>query len=151
MSFDIREKIQKQIQTALKERNNQRVSVLRLLLSSIKNKEIQSKKALTDDELISVVSSQIKQRKESIEGYTKGGRTDLANQEESEINILQEFLPPQIDDAELMGLIDSAIKETNAESPKDMGKLMARLMPDVKGRADGKHVNQLVKQRLSQQ
>lgn len=150
MASDIRDTVQKQIQAALKEHHNKRVSVLRLLLSSIKNKEISAKHALSPDELIAVVSSQVKMRKEAIESYAKAGRTDLAEHEEAELKILREFLPPQITDDELHAMIESAIKETNAQTPKDMGKIMAHLMPNIKGRVDGKHVNQLVKQRISQ-
>lgn len=149
MSSGVLDTLKGTLQAALKERDMLRVSVLRMLLSSSKNKEIELKRSLTDDDLIGVISAQIKLRKEAVGSYQQGGRVDLAEKEESEIRILQEFLPPQLSEEEIKNIIESAVKKVGAQSAKDMGKVMKEIMPDVKGRADGKQVNQLVKERLS--
>ncbi len=149
MSPEVLDTLKGTLQAALKERDTLRVSVLRMLLSSSKNKEIELKRSLTDDDLIGVIAAQIKLRKEAVGSYRHGGRADLAEKEEAEIRILQEFLPPQLSEQEIKNIIESAVKKAGAQSPKDMGKVMKEIMPEIKGRADGKQVNQLVKERLS--
>lgn len=149
MSPEVLDTLKGTLQAALKERDTLRVSVLRMLLSSSKNKEIELKRSLTDDDLIGVITAQIKLRKEAVGSYRDGDRADLAEKEEAEIRILQEFLPPQLSEQEIKNIIESAVKKVGAQSPKDMGKVMKEMMPEIKGRADGKQVNQLVKERLS--
>lgn len=149
MSPEVLDTLKGTLQAALKERDTLRVSVLRMLLSSSKNKEIELKRSLTDDDLIGVITAQIKLRKEAVGSYQQGGRADLAEKEEAEIRILQEFLPPQLSEQEIKNIIESAVKKAGAQSPKDMGKVMKEIMPEIKGRADGKQVSQLVKERLS--
>lgn len=150
MSSKVIDALKVLLQTAMKEKDTLRMSVLRLLLSSCKNKEIALKKPLTEDDLIGVIATQVKMRKESVSSFQQGGRPDLAEKEESEMRILQEFLPPQLSEDELKELVESAVRKVSAQSPRDMGKVMQELMPHVKGKADGKLVNQIVKQRLSQ-
>lgn len=149
MSPEVLDTLKGTLQAALKGRDTLRVSVLRMLLSSSKNKEIELKRSLTDDDLIGVITAQIKLRKEAVGSYRDGDRADLAEKEEAEIRILQEFLPPQLSEQEIKNIIESAVKKVGAQSPKDMGKVMKEMMPEIKGRADGKQVNQLVKERLS--
>ncbi len=145
----IREKIDSDLKEALKSGDRLSVSVLRLLKSALKNKEIQKGKALTDDDILTVLSSQAKQIRESIAEYEKAGREDLASKEKAELAVLQRYLPEQLTEDELLRLIKETIEETGASSPKDIGRVMKALMPRIKGRADGKIVNQMVRELLS--
>ncbi|MDO8885847.1 GatB/YqeY domain-containing protein [Candidatus Oleimmundimicrobium sp.] len=122
-----------------------RLSTLRLLMAEIKNMEIEKKKELSDDEVIEAVLRHTKKRKEAIEIYQKVGRTDAAKKEQKELNILQSYLPAQLTKDEVEGIIAEAIKSTGAHEPRDMGKVMKEVMPRLKGRADAKMVNELVR------
>lgn len=137
-----------EMKKALKSGEKLRLSVIRLLLSLIKNKEIQKGKELSDLEIIEVISSSVKQRKESIKQFNEGGRNDLAEKEEAELKILQSFLPEPLSKDEIEKIIEAAIKETEAISIRDMGKVMKIIMPQLIGQADGQMVNQLVKAKL---
>jgi uncharacterized protein YqeY len=136
------------LKEALKASDEQRVSVLRMVKAAVKNKQIEKGEELTDDEIVSVLATMVKQGRESIEQFTKGGREDLAKKEEGEVSILQTYMPPQLGNDELDKIISDAIKEVSAEGPQDMGKVMRVLMPRVKGAADGRHVNQRVRNML---
>jgi Uncharacterized conserved protein len=127
-----------------------RRNALRGLLTAIKNKEKDLKRAPNDAEILQIISSQIKQRKESIEQFKSGGREDLAEKEAHEIAVLEKFLPKQLSQEELEAIIAECIQETGATTVKDMGKVMKAVMPKVAGRADGKLVNELVRAKLSQ-
>jgi uncharacterized protein YqeY len=127
-----------------KSQDKPRTLLLGTILSAIKNREIELGRAPTDEEVIEVVRRGIKTRRESVEQYQKGGRTDLADQESGEIVILQEYLPPEVDPAEICAAVKSAIES----GAKDMGKVMAQVMPKFKGRADGKVINQIVREEL---
>jgi uncharacterized protein YqeY len=129
---------------ARKAQNKPRTLVLGTVLSAIKNREIELKRAPSDDEIIEVLRRGIKTRRESVEQYEKGGRADLANQETAEIAILQEFLPADIDPAEIRAAVRAAIVGGAA----DVGKVMAQVMPRFKGKADGKVINQIVREEL---
>ncbi|MBI5181620.1 MAG: GatB/YqeY domain-containing protein [Nitrospirae bacterium] len=134
---------------AMKSGNEAKVSTIRMLRAAIKNKEIEkggTSYKLTDKEIIEVISSTIKQRRDSIEQFTKGNRLDLVAKEEKEIEILQKYLPPQMTEEEIKAEVKKAIAETGAASQRDMGKVMKALMPRVAGRADGALVNRLVKE-----
>ncbi len=144
-----KEAIQADIKAAMKGGDARRVSTLRLLLSSIRYREIELGKPLDAAEMTGVVSSSIKKRRESIEGYEKGNRQDLVQAEKEEMAILQEFLPPPYSEAELAALVEEAVRETGASGPKDMGTVMKNVMPKVAGRADGGLINRLVKAKLS--
>ncbi|MDI6816076.1 MAG: GatB/YqeY domain-containing protein [Actinomycetota bacterium] len=126
------------------------LSTIRLLMSELKNAEIVKKESLADDEVIEVVQRQIKRRNEAAEQYRKGDREELAEKEEKEAAVLSGYLPEQLSDEELTRLIKDAIEATGATAPKDMGKVMGKLMPQVKGKADGKRVNQLTLELMQQ-
>lgn len=145
------DKIQKDLVVAQKSKDALLVSTLRYLSSAVKNKEIElrpSGKALGDLDVLDVLSKQIKQRKESMEEFKRGGRTDLFEKEQKELAILERYLPKQLSDEELSSLISDTIKELSASSISDMGKVMGALTPKVKGKADMSLVSSLVKKRL---
>ena len=137
------------LKAALKGGDRLRTSVLRLLCALIKNKEIEKRGELDDPEIIQAVIASCKLRKEAIEQYTKGGRDDLAAKEEAELTLLEAYLPPPLSPEELRKKIEEALAASQASSLKDMGKVMALLMPEISGRADGKVVSQMVKDALS--
>jgi uncharacterized protein YqeY len=137
-------RIQDSMNAARKAQDKPRTLLLGTILSAIKNREIELARAPTDDEVIEVIRRGIKTRRESVEQYQKAGRTDLADQESSEIVILQEYLPADVDPAE----IRSAVKAAIEAGAKDVGKVMAAVMPRFKGRADGKVINQIVREEL---
>lgn len=122
---------------------------LRMVKTSIKNAEINAGKPLTDDEIIGILSKEVKQRQEAAASFTSGGRPELAEKEEQEIAILEKYLPEQLSEEEIASLVDQAIAETGATQPAEIGKVMAVLMPKTKGRADGGLVSRLVRERLS--
>jgi uncharacterized protein YqeY len=146
--MSLKERIDADYKTAMKERDALRVSVLRLLRSAIHNAEIDRQRALTDDEILGVIQSEIRKRRESIEAFQQGGRADLAEREQAELAILETYLPQPFSRAELEALVRETIREVGALSVRDMGKVMAALMPKVRGRADGREVNELVRQLL---
>lgn len=140
------DRLTQELKESLKSREERKVSVIRLLKSTIKNREIEKRRPLTEDEIIDIIVSAVKQRRESIEQFSKGGREDLVRKETEEIEILQTFLPKLLSEKELLAEIRRAIEEVDASSPKDIGKVMRVLMPRIKGRADGSKVNSLVKE-----
>ncbi|MBZ0159434.1 MAG: GatB/YqeY domain-containing protein [bacterium] len=137
------------LKTAFKSGNRLKTSVLRLLSALIKNREIEKRGELDDAEIIQAVIASCKIRKEAIEQYTKGGRDDLAAKEEAELKILESYLPPPLSPEELRKKIEEALAVSHASSLKDMGKVMALLMPEISGRADGKVASQMVKEALT--
>ncbi|NPA58259.1 MAG: GatB/YqeY domain-containing protein [Aquificae bacterium] len=143
-------RLQEEMKTALKKGERDRLSVIRMLISEIKKVQIDSKKELTDEEIIQVLQRYAKQRKESIKQYREAGREDLASKEEFELKVVQEFLPQPLSEEELVSIIKQVIQETGASSMKDMGKVMKAVMDKVKGRADGGTVSGLVKKMLSE-
>lgn len=143
------EKIDTDLKAAMKSLNKAAVSTLRLVKSSLKYKQIEKGGDLTDDDVVSVLSSLVKQRRDSIEQYEKGGRDDLAAVEKNEIEIIQQYLPAQMSDEEIQAVINAAVEELGASGQKDIGNVMKAVMPRFKGRADGKKVNALVSKRLS--
>ncbi len=145
------DKIQKDLIEAQKQREELKVSTLRFLLSAVKNREIELRplnKEMNDDEVVAVISKQIKQRKESILEFEKGNRKDLAEKEQKEIDILVLYLPAQLGEEEVKKLVLEAVSESGAKSASEMGKVMAILMPKVKGKADGALVSKMVKDAL---
>ena len=143
--MSLKERLKEELKVAMKARDELKVSTIRLVNSVIKNKEIDTRKELDDEAVLAVLSTSAKQRRESIEQYEKAGRTDLADKEKAELAILQTFMPEQLGSEEIEKLVREAAAETGAAGPKDMGKLMKALMPKVKGKADGKLVNEIVK------
>lgn len=141
----LKEQLQQDIKQAMKEKDTVKLSTLRLLMAEIKNKEIDAGKELEESDILSLIQKAAKQRKESIEQYKKGGRDELAAKEEQELRLLESYLPQQLSREELAAIIKEAIAKCGATSPKEMGKVMKEVMPAVKGRADGKEVNALVR------
>jgi uncharacterized protein len=141
--------VSKGIGEAMKARDQERLGPLRMLKTALMNREIERGRTLTDAEDLQVVSSLIKQRRESIEQFDRGGRPDLVAKERAEILVLEAFLPPAMSAEDLDRLVDEAVKESGATSPKEIGKVMKILMPRLAGAAvDGKAVNELVRKRL---
>ncbi|MCL5022100.1 MAG: GatB/YqeY domain-containing protein [Nitrospirae bacterium] len=136
------------LKEALKAADRGKVSILRMVKAAVKNKQIEKGRELTDDEVLSVLSSMVKQGRESMEQFTAAGRIDLAGKEEREVAILQGYLPAQLTREEIDGIIIEAVRETSAGGPQDMGKVMRLVMPRLKGAADGKYVNQRVRELL---
>ena len=126
-----------------------RRDTLRLAESAIYNAEKRDRRMYTDDEIVGVLSREVKTRRESIDAFRKGGRDDLASKEEAEIRILETYLPEQLGEAEVEALVREAIAATGAAGPRDMGKVMSWLAPRTKGRADGRAVSQVVSGALS--
>ena len=137
------------MQAAIRERDELRRDTLRMVVSAAYNASKQAGRDLTDDEVVTVLSREVKTRRESVEAFTAGGRAEAAAKEQAEIEIISAYLPEQIDPAELAQIVAQAVAESGATSAKDMGKVMAVLMPKVKGRADGKQVSALVIQELA--
>ena len=131
-----------------KESGKLRLSVIRMARANIKNIEIDEKRELNDDEVLAVLMKEVKMRQNSLEEFTKAGREELSEQAKQEIAILRKYLPEQLSDEELKALVVEAVAATGAAGPKDMGKVMAALMPKTKGRADGKRINTMVRELL---
>jgi len=145
---NLKQQINDQVKQAMKGGEKARLKVLRMLTAAIKQKEIDERIELDDAEVLAVIDKQIKQRRESIEQYSAGGRPELAEAEQAEIDILSDFLPEQLTDEELEAMIVAAIAATGAESMADMGKVMGQLKPKVQGRADMKQVSAAVRAKL---
>ncbi|HSB68559.1 MAG TPA: GatB/YqeY domain-containing protein [Candidatus Methylomirabilis sp.] len=148
--MDLKQRLVEDLKTGLRSGDRLRVSVIRLLTALIKNREVEKRGPLTDPEVIQAVSASCKQRQEAIEQYQRGGRQDLVDKESAELLILQSYLPSPLSPDELRAMVQEAIREVRAASPKEMGKVMTVLMPKVTGRADGKVVSTLVREALIQ-
>jgi uncharacterized protein YqeY len=146
--MELREKIEADTKDALKSGAKDKVSTLRMLNAALKNKQIDKRRPLTEDEVVETVRSLIKQRKDSIEQFAKGGRQDLVDKETAEVAVLETYLPKQLAREELEAMVRDAITKTGAQGARDMGKVMKTLIPMVGGRADGKLVSELVKNAL---
>jgi len=145
----LKEQLTQDMKSAMKQKDRVQLATIRLLRSAIKNREIELREELNDEEVIKVISTSVKQHKESIEQFKKGGREELVKKEQAELKILESYLPQQMSEAEINALVQEAIEAVNATSMKDMGKVMKYIMPKTQGRADGKMINQLVKAQLS--
>lgn len=146
--MELKQKIEADAKAAMKERAAEKVSTLRMLIAALKNKEIDKRRPLAGDEVIETVRSLIKQRKDSVEQFAKGGRQDLVDKETAEIAVLEAYLPKQLTPAELEDMVRQAVAETGAQGVKDMGKVMKAVAAKAAGRADNKLVSELVKQAL---
>ena len=144
----LKEQLNEAMKQAMKARDDLRLSAVRMVRSTIKNREIDLKKELDDQGVIEVISTLVKQRRESVRLYLDGNRPELAQKEEAELSILLGFLPAQLDIAELTDLVTRVIAETGASSAKDMGRVMKALTPLTAGRADGKTVSEIVRKQL---
>ena len=145
----MREKILSDLIDAMKKQDKETLLVIRSIKSAMQLEEINLKRNLNDDEVISVISKQIKTRKDSIVEFEKGNRQDLIDATQKEIDILTQYLPEQLSKEELDKIIDEVFNKVNPTSPKDMGRLMGEITPLVKGKADMKEVSNLIKERLN--
>lgn len=143
------EKINGDLIEAMKAKDEVSVSTLRLLVSAIKNKQIDLGHELNDEEVLEVVSKAAKQRRESIEAYKKGGRDDLSQKEEAELVVIEKYLPKQLEKEEISKIVDDVILETGASGQADFGKVIGEVMKKVKGQADGSVVSGIVREKLS--
>lgn len=143
------QQIDTDLKDALRSGDAERLSVLRMLKSSLKNKEIAVGHELADDEALGVISKEVKQRRDAEAEYRKGNRPELADKEQREADLLSGYLPAQLSDDELVALVDQAIAETGASTIADMGKVMGIVVAKAQGKADGSRISQLVKQKLT--
>ncbi len=149
MSGSVRDQLSADIKSAMKARDSERLTVLRMLSAAIKQREVDERITLTDADVIALTDKLIKQRKDAAEQFTAGGREDLATQEQQEIAILAAYLPQQLSEAEISTLITQALAESGAASVRDMGAVMNILKPQLAGRADMGKVSQQVRAQLS--
>lgn len=147
--MELKVEIQDAMKAAMRSRDPIAVSTLRLLLSALHNEEIKGRRELTHEETLRTISTLCKQRQESIEYFRKGGRNDLVEKEEAELEVLRRFLPQALSEDEVRALIRAAAEEVGARGLKDLGKVMKQLMPKVTGRVEGKRVNEIAKEMLS--
>ena len=147
--MSLQEQISAALKDAMRARDEAKMTTLRLVLTGIKKREKEARSLLEDQEVISVITSQIKQRRESIEQYRKAGREDLAQTEENELQILQGYMPEQVSEEEISNTLDEIIAEVGAVSMKDMGKVMKAAMAKLAGKAEGGAINAMVKAKLS--
>jgi uncharacterized protein YqeY len=145
----VKEQLDQELKAAMREKDALKLSVIRMLKSAVKYREIELMKPLDDAGVLAAIASEIKRRRDSVEQYKAGNRNDLAEKEEAEIRILQTWLPAQLGVEELTKLVEAAVQKSGAQGPKDMGAVMKLLMPDTQGKADGKVVSDMVKARLS--
>jgi uncharacterized protein YqeY len=145
----LKESIQEALKGALKRQQRVEVSTLRLLLSEIKNAEIAQQKPADDNKVLDVITKEVKRRRESIEAFKMGNRSDLVAQEEAELAVLMGYLPEQMSRAEIMSVARRVVDTVGAKGPGDKGKIMAQLMPQLKGKADGKEVSEIVSELLA--
>jgi uncharacterized protein YqeY len=146
----IRERLEEDLKSAMRERDELRRSVLRMVRSEIQNDEKAAQKALDDEGILGVVSKQVRRHRESISEFRKGGREDLVQKEAAELDMLLAYLPAQLTPEEIAALAQEIIQDVGARGPADRGKVMGKLMPQVKGKAEGTVVNQVVSQLLEQ-
>ena len=146
--MSLQERLAYELKNAMKNKDQLRKNVITMIRADIKQIEVDKRVELTDEEVIEIISKQAKQRKDSIEEFKKGGREDLVEQAAQEVDVLMEYLPEQLSEEEIETIIKEVIADIGATSMKDMGKIMATAMPKLKGRTDGKVVNQIVRKIL---
>ena len=146
---ELKNRITEDVKSAMRSKDKERLGTLRLITAAIKQREVDERIELDDAAVLAVLDKMVKQRKDSIDQYTQAGRTELADKEQAEIVIIQEYLPAQLSDAEIDQLITDAIKATGASAMQDMGKVMGQLKPKLQGRADMGAVSGKIKARLT--
>lgn len=147
--MSLEERLVEEMKQAMKSNDKLKLSTIRMIRSASKNKEIELRKKLEDEDVVKVIQAMLRKGEESVEQFQTGGRMDLVEKETKEIEILKSFLPQPLSQEEILKIIDQSIQETQALSLKDIGKVMKSVMPKIGGKADGKLINQLVKERLS--
>ncbi len=143
--MSLKEQLTNDMKEAMKNHEKDRLAVIRMVRGAIRQQEIDGQKELGDEDVIAVLSKEVKMRKDSLEEFKKGGREDLVEKTQAEIDVLMPYLPAQLSEEEVRELVKAAVEQTGATTGKDMGKVMGVLMPKVKGRADGKMVNTIVR------
>ena len=146
--MSLKERILQDVKDAMRARDKPRLATIRLITAAIKQREVDERIELDDTQVLVVLDKMCKQRRESISQFEQAGRDDLAAQEKAELALIQEYLPEQLGEAEINGLIDAAMEQTGAASMKDMGKVMGQLKPKLQGRADIGAVSAMIKARL---
>jgi uncharacterized protein len=146
--MSLSERLNEDMKQAMRSQEKFKLSVIRMVRSAVKNVEIDQRRTLDDSEVLEILTRELKQRKDSLQEFQKAGRDDLVEDLTKEIAIIAEYMPEQLSEAELKAIVEETVREVGASSKADMGKVMNALMPKVKGRADGKLVNQLVQQQL---
>ena len=154
--MNLRENFGASLKDAVKSKDKRRVSTLRLINAAVKDRDIAARTAgedqgVSDEAILDILAKMVKQRDESVRTYQEAGRMELAEQEAEEIEIIREFMPKQLSEEDVRGIVQEAIAESNASSMKDMGAVMQLVMPKVKGVADGKMVNEIVRELLNTQ
>jgi uncharacterized protein YqeY len=144
----LKQRIQDDMKAAMKAGDKPRLAVIRLILAAIKQREVDERIELNDEQVLAVLDKMVKQRRDSIQQYGDAGRDDLAAAEQAEVEIIQAYLPEALSEAEIAGIVAQAIADTGASSMKDMGKVMGKIKPQIQGRADMGAVSALVKQKL---
>ncbi len=147
--MSLMEKIRNNMKEAMKSGNKEVLGTIRMLISEIKKRQIDSGREFDDNDIIGVIKSMVKSREDSVKAYRDGGREDLAQKEEREIEVLKNYLPKQLSEKETEEIVEKAIKETEATSMRDMGKVMKWIMSQYGSQVDGKIVNKIVKEKLS--
>ena len=147
--MSIKQTISEDMKTLMRAKDTARLGAVRLLQASIKQKEVDERIELTDDQVLSVIQKMLKQRKDSIEAYLKANRQDLIDQEQLEIDVLTKYMPEPLSDAEVSKIIDDVIAEVNATDMKDMGKVVGILKSQISGRADMGQVSKIVREKLT--
>ena len=146
---DLKQRITDDMKSCMREGDKERLGTIRLVLSAIKQQEVDSRTTLEDADIIAILDKMAKQRRESIEQFEKAGRDDLASKEKDELKVIQTYLPSQLSEEEIASIIDEAIQTTGAQTMRDMGKIMGIIKPKMQGRADMSAVSALIKSRLS--
>jgi hypothetical protein len=146
--MSLNEKLSEDLKASMKAKDETKTAVIRQIKTAVMNAEIKLKKEMTDDDIVSVIFSLSKAHNESIESFTKGNRPELAEKEKQELEIIMGYLPKQLTDDELREIVKETIAAVNAQSAKEMGKVMGAVMPKVKGRADGTKIGIIVKEFL---
>ena len=147
--MSLEERLVEEMKQAMKSNEKLKLSTIRMVRSALKNKEIELRKKLEDEDIVKVIQAMVRKGEESVEQFQTGGRMDLVEKEKSEIEIMKSFLPQPLSQEEILKIIDQSIQETQASSLKDLGKVMKSVMPKMGGKVDGKLINQLVKEKLS--
>ena len=147
--MSLEERLVDEMKQAMRSNDKLRLSTIRMIRTAVKNKEIELRKKLDDEEIQRVIQGMLRRNEESIEQFRLGGRMDLVDKESKEGEVLKSFLPQALSTEDILKVIDESIQETQASSLQDLGKVMKSVMPKVTGKADGKVINQLVKERLS--
>lgn len=146
--MSLSERLNDDMKTLMKSGDKFALSVLRMIRSAVKNAEIDSKRTLSDDEVMDILAREIKQRRDALQDFEKAGREDLAEQAKAEVEVIQRYMPQPLTEEQLIAIVQETVNEVGASSKSDMGKVMSALMPKVKGRADGKQVNAAVQRLL---